>query len=142
MNKYQPELPSQYKGQQIILSSGRILFNAKSDSIMLSSNKAISLSTKGTFNIDSDDYSIINSPKIYLGLQASSEKEPLLLGTKTNNLLKDLITAIEGFTELVRSGGGTPQSLMAGVGLLEGRVREIKFFLNNKELLSKQNFTI
>lgn len=142
MNSYKPETPSQYNKDQIVLSSGRILFNAKTDSTMFFANKAISLSSAGTINLDSDDYTIVNSPKIYLGLKAHKEKEPLVLGTQTNNLLKSLISSIKEFTNLVKTGGGTPQSIMAASGFLEGRLKTIESTLNNNELLSKQNFTI
>lgn len=139
---YKPEIPSQYDKEQIILSSGRIIFNAKSDSVMFFANKSIALSSAGSINLDSDLHTIINSSKIYLGLDASKEKEPLLLGTQTNNLLKDLITSIKEFTNLIKTGGGTPQSIMAASGFLEGRVVIIESTLKANELLSKQNFTI
>jgi len=139
---YKPEIPDQYTKEQIILSSGRLVFNAKSDSVMLFGSKAILLSSAGTINLDSDSHTIINSPKIYLGLQASKEKEPLMLGIQTNNLLKDLIEAIKIFTSLVKAGAASPQSVMAAVGALEGRIITIEPLINNKTLLSKQNFTI
>ena len=139
---YKPQIPSQYDKEQIILSSGRILFNAKLDSVMFFAKKSIALSSAGTINLDSDSHTIVNSPKIYLGLQAHKEKEPLLLGNKTNELLKDLLLSIKEFTNLIKTGGGTPQSLMAASGYLEGKANVIENVLKNKELLSKQNFTI
>lgn len=142
INDYKPEIPSQYKGEQIILSSGRIVFNAKYDSVMFFAKKALAFSSAGTFNIDSDDYTIINAPKIYLGLLAHQEREPLLLGNKTNDLLIDLIESIKTFTDLIKTGGGTPQALMAASGFLEGKARGIETILKNKQLLSKQNFTV
>ena len=139
---YKPEIASQYSKEQIVLSSGRILFNAKHDSVMLFANKAIALSSSGTVNIDSNSHTIINAPKIYLGLDAHKENEPLLLGTKTNNLLKELLSSIKEFTNLIKTGGGTPQSIMAASGFLEGKALTIENTLKSNELLSKQNFTI
>lgn len=140
--EYTPQTPSQYDKEQIILSSGRILFNAKTDSVLFFSKKAIGLSSAGTINLDSDSYTIINSPKIYLGLEAHNERQPLLLGNKTNDLLLDLVETIQQFASLVKAGGGTPQAVMAGVGYLEGRAATIESVIKGKELLSKQNFTI
>lgn len=139
---YKPEIPSQYKGKQIILASGRLIFNAKEDAIMMFSKKAIGFSSAGTINFDSDDYHIVNAPKIYLGLFAHQEKEPLLLGNKTNDLLKELSNSLNEFAELIKTGDGSPHSLMAASGLLNGRLKEIIKIIERNELLSKQNFTV
>lgn len=137
---YKPELPNKYKGKQIILNSGRIIFNSKEDSIMFFSKKCIVFSSVESFDINSDKHFIVNAPKIYLGLDSFNEKEPVLLGNKTNELLKNLIDSLSEFIELIRSGSASPQSIMAGVGLLEGKLKTLQFELKNKELLSTQSF--
>ena len=65
---YQPEFP--YRGKQIIIDSDRVLLNAKNDSVFIVGDKAVGISTNGTFNIDSSNKTIINSPQIDLGLNA------------------------------------------------------------------------
>ena len=65
---YKPEFP--YRGKQIIIDSNRVLLNAKNDSVFIVGDKAVGISTNGTFNIDSDGKTIINSPQIDLGLDA------------------------------------------------------------------------
>ena len=65
---YKPEFP--YRGKQIIIDSDRVLLNAKDDSVFIVGDKAVGISSGGTFNIDSDDKTIINSPQIDLGLDA------------------------------------------------------------------------
>ena len=65
---YKPEFP--YRGKQIIIDSDRVLLNAKDDSVFIVGDKAVGISSGGTFNIDSDDKTIINSPQIDLGLNA------------------------------------------------------------------------
>ena len=85
MATYQPDFP--YTGDQIIVTSGRVLFNAKDDSVFLFAKKSIGLSSAGTINFDSDDSCIINSPKIYLGLNAT---EPLVKGFRLQAYLNDL----------------------------------------------------
>ena len=74
---YAPEFP--YRGNQIIIDSDRVLINSKEDSTFIVGKKAVGISTQGTFNIDSGGKTIINSPEIYLGLEA---KHPLIKGDR------------------------------------------------------------
>jgi len=66
---YIPDTPSIYQGKQVIIDSDRLIFNAKDDSILLFSDKAIGFSTNGSFNFDTSDKEdskfVVNSPKIY-----------------------------------------------------------------------------
>lgn len=102
---YQPEAPSKYSKPQVILSSGRLLFNAKSDSILMFASKSIGLSSAGSLNFDSDGDFIVNSPKIQLGLNAS---EPLLLGNTTSNVLNQIINQILKLAESLSTITGAP----------------------------------
>ena len=65
---YKPDAPSIYQGKQVIINSDRLIFNAKNDSILLFSDKAIGFSTNGSFHFDTSDREdskfIINSPNI------------------------------------------------------------------------------
>ena len=94
---YIPEAPNNYIGKQVIINSDRLIFNAKDDSILLFSDKAIGFSTNGNFHFDTlnngTNKFIINSPKIYLGLKYDNTyaNEPILLGNKTEAWLNDLI---------------------------------------------------
>lgn len=81
---YTPEFP--YRGNQIIIDSDRVLINSKEDSTFIVGKKAVGISTQGTFNVDSGGKTIINSPEIYLGLEA---KHPLIKG----DLLLVILTA-------------------------------------------------
>ena len=47
-----PTIPGLYQGNQVIINSDRLLFNAKEDSILLFSNKAIGFSTRGSIHFD------------------------------------------------------------------------------------------
>ena len=101
---YIPEQPNIYQGKQAIINSDRILFNAKNDSILLFSNKAIGFSTNGNFHFDTggteENKFIVNAPNIYLGLQDNGNYpiEPALLGDRTEEWLNDLLDMI---TELM-----------------------------------------
>ena len=71
---YTPTQPDKYNGKQILITSDRLIFNAKDDSILLFSNKAIGFSTNGSFHFDTGEEEnskfIVNAPKIYLGLKS------------------------------------------------------------------------
>ena len=70
---YTPESGDVYQGKQVIIDSDRLLFNAKGDSILLFSNKAIGFSTKGSIHFDTSNEKegnnpskfVVNSPNIY-----------------------------------------------------------------------------
>lgn len=78
---YKPEFP--YRGKQIIIDSDRVILNGKKDSAFIIADKAVGISTNGTFNVDSGGKTIINSPQIDLGLEAShpSVKGDILVAT-------------------------------------------------------------
>ncbi len=84
---YTPDSPNIYQGKQVIINSDRLIFNAKDDSILLFSDKAIGFSTNGSFNFDTSDKEdskfIVNSPNIYFGLKDGNvPTEPVILGNK------------------------------------------------------------
>ena len=97
---YVPEQPHIYQGKQVIINSDRLLFNAKTDSILLFSDKAIGFSTNGSFHFDTGELDgnkfVVNAPDIYLGLDADKyPTEPALLGDKTEDYLNDLLDMID-----------------------------------------------
>ena len=49
---YIPQAPGSYQGNQVLINSDRLIFNAKEDSILLFSDKAIGFSTNGSFHFD------------------------------------------------------------------------------------------
>ena len=90
---YIPQLPHTYKGEsQIILNSDRLILNAKKDTAFLNAEKSISLSTKGTINLNCGQATIIDGPEIHLGV-GSSEKG--VLGDQLVNLLRELLNALQ-----------------------------------------------
>ena len=89
-----------YRGSQLIANSGRIVLNSKEDSILLSATRTVGLNGQ-SINLDGTEYIGLDSKKIYLGKSAIEEKQPVLLGTETVELLKDLVDSLRTFfTEL------------------------------------------
>jgi len=90
---YKPVFP--YRGKQIIIDSDRVLLNAKDDSVFILGDKAVGISTNGTFNIDSGGKTIINSPQIDLGLDA---KHPIIKGDEFLSIFQQFLLVINQIT--------------------------------------------
>lgn len=142
-SNYIPVPPDQYKGDQIILTSGRLILNSKSDSIFMFSKQSIGFSSAGTLNFDSDSKCIINSPSIQLGLNAT---EPLLLGTKTVDLLKDLLIQLNLLSDALSkltvniNGEEVPnQTIGTPAQDLSNKIKTLLSQIEN--IKSKNNFT-
>ena len=121
---YIPENVNTYKGKQVIINADRLVFNAKQDSILQYSDKAIGFSTGGSIHFDTtqikegdEDESkapgrfVVNSPHIYLGMlpgpsdnaTASPNLGPswiyphqrAVLGNNMRKYLRDVLELIE-----------------------------------------------
>lgn len=133
-----PTKPNEYTGKQIILNSGRLIFNTTEDHLMLSSAKSISLSSAETVNVDATEMTI-QTEKIYLG--SKSATEPLLLGDTTVELLKTMIDVLKDLViasqKAANSGGPIPSLTRKAPELLK------KLLTLKPDLLkSNSNFTV
>jgi len=101
-----PTNPKEYKDNpQIILNSGRLVFNTTQDHILLSSKKSINLNAVSSVNIDAPD-TIIQSTNVYLGSKNATES--VLLGDTTVSLLKILVQNLQSFTQICSTLVGVP----------------------------------
>ncbi len=96
---------NQFDGDQIILNSGRIVLNSKTDSILLSSFDTINLNSLNSVNIDTPK-TVISSPEIYLGDKNATE--PVILGDKFLFDFKKLILSIIDLSTALSTPIGTP----------------------------------
>jgi len=152
---YKPDNPHIYKGKQVIINSDRLLFNAKEDSILCFSNKAIGFSTNGSIHFDTsnrdDNNFIVNAPNIYLGLDYKDAlpKEPAVLGDSLEDLLNEILDVIQNLWdatlyEVSYTESGTytgPNPLNKGVEIrIERQIKElrkqIEFIKSNNVKLS------
>jgi len=88
-----PTTIDQYAGKQIILNSGRLIFNTTEDHLLFSSKKSVNLNSQESVNIDSKLNTVVSSPSIKLGSKDATE--PILKGdalvTELQNLIIQLI---------------------------------------------------
>ena len=88
----EPLLPREYFNPQIILNSGRLIFNAASDSILASAQDSISLSSNNQIGITSDNVNI-SADTIKIG--GPSANDPALLGGAFIDQFKILLEQIQ-----------------------------------------------
>lgn len=135
-----PETPNQFTGNQIILTSGRLLLNASADHLLLSSAKSINLSSNSSINIDTQEL-VMQTGNIYLG--SKSAKEPLLLGDTTAALLKDILSILTELTiacTLSANGGGPVVPLNETAKKVLPRLQKLTPQINS--IKSTYNFTV
>ena len=113
-----PESTNEYNGEQIILNSGRLLLNSKSDSILLSSFNSINLNSINSVNIDSNAV-LVKSKNIALGDKNASE--PIILGNKFlrdfEELCKNLNSLAVVFQKNTFGGPGNISEPILGTAL-------------------------
>ena len=140
--KTAPTSPDQYAGKQIIINSGRLVFNSTTDHILFSSKKSINLNAVEGVNIDTPTVTF-SSDKMFLG--SKNATEPLLLGNQTVNLLDQLIVNLQSFMTICSTLVSTPPGTPLGpLNIVAGQMSTILNGLqqNLNSIKSKNNFTI
>ena len=129
---FQPPIsPKQFSDEQIILSSGRLLFNSKSDSILLSSFDTINLNSINSVNIDTDK-TIIKSTKISLG--DKNARESIILGDKFLSDFATLMSTLMTLTAALQTpiGSGPPNVLNTSIPIPAVQVQNAAQRMLNK----------
>jgi len=100
----------EYAGEQIIISSNRLVFNTREDSILLSSNQYINLSASDKVTIDvgpidsdkEQNIFLVNAPKIQFGLDSKGKTvESVAKAESLEEILNDLMDTLETYSEMV-----------------------------------------
>ena len=100
-----PKTPNEYAGKQILLNSGRLVFNTTLDHILISSKKSINLNAQESINIDTPILTLQTSEKIYLGSKNATES--VLKGDSTIAVLNDLINNLSAFLTICSTAVST-----------------------------------
>ena len=141
-----PQASNEYKGNQVIVNGGRLYFNAKEESILLSAKESIGLNAN-TVNLDAVDYFCVDAKKIYIGEKArtatSSVQQPVVLGKQLENwlssLLDTLTTVADAMSTASAVGAGPVTQLNAAGPSLKATVQSLK--TQFKVFQSKKVFT-
>ena len=105
-----PTTPGSYAGSQIVLNSGRLVFNSKSNHILLSANRTISFNSNKGFNFDTDANFVVKvGTTINLGARKDQGgDEPVILGNKFLKDFETLIDKLIEFTTVMKEPIGQP----------------------------------
>lgn len=145
-NENVPTSPEEFEGNQVIINSGRLIFNSINDHIMLSSNKTINLNSKKGIYLDTpNDVVVSTNSKIKLGGQEACES--LILGDTLKNdldfMLSVLIQLVDtiSYSQLYPGGLPVPDGATSVVASnCKEALKNIKDNLDN--ILSKTSKTI
>lgn len=106
---YLPIKPAIYNNNQIILHSSRISINAKSDSVLISGESSVGISSNNSINLEGKKI-FIDSNDIRLGSKIA--EQPILLGNDTVEYLKMIVQEISNLASALKSNqiwpGGAP----------------------------------
>lgn len=142
----EPKTADQYKGNQVIVNGGRLYFNAKEESILLSAKESVGLNAK-TLNLDATDYFCVDAKKILLGEKARtaspSVQQPVVLGKQLENWLGALLDTLSSVADAMSTasavGAGPVTQLNATGPALKATVQSLK--AQFKIFQSKKVFT-
>jgi len=137
-----------YRGEQIQLASGRLVFNAKINDVYVNAKRYINLAagdkvTIDVGSIDSDNEEnmfLVNAPKMQLGLERYGIVEPIVKGEELDKILSSLMEALSEYSNMVAILAPTPSLAFLPPKFLQGRLQNIKEQLDNFK--STKSFTI
>lgn len=135
-------LPETYMGAQALLTSDRVVINARKENVLLFATNNIELYTKNTLSIDTDEKVVINSPQIFLGLNSDNiPTEPAILGNEMVIVLTKLLNELGKFSDslstAVVSGVGPISDINVAATSLGETVDSVLTSLSNKVRSSK-----
>ena len=130
-----PQSIPSYEGSQVLLSSDRLVFNSKTDSIIANSQKSISLSSVGTVGIFSQEGDIVlQTSKNKVRLGDPNANQSIILGDKFMDDFKDLLNKLQNLCQTLSI---EPKLFLSG-GTAGSTKTQISLRLNNlKDYTSK-----
>lgn len=104
-----PITPASFNLPQVILNSDRVILNAKSDSVLISGQKSVGLSSNNSINLEAQQV-YINGNDIKLG--SKNATQPVLKGDDTVEMLKRITTELLNLATALKTAqifpGGVP----------------------------------
>lgn len=146
-----PENFSTYNKNQVILTSGRLVFNAREDSLFLLSKKDLAISTGGDVHINvglpgsKSSIFIVNSNRIQFGLESKGKVEPVAKADSLLKSLDSLTDSISTFTKDLSIVVGTVEA--AAIAKIATSALKLNLELKKikgsfKQIPSKNTFSI
>jgi hypothetical protein len=105
---YIPQTPDKYAGKQVIVNSGRLVFNSNTDHILLSSALTIGFNSVKGFNFDTKTDFVVNASSIKLGSKDATQSM-----IKGDLLITELQSLLSQLTLLATALQAVPQAVSA-----------------------------
>lgn len=140
-NRSSDEKLNKLEGRQIIITSDRIVWNAKVNELFGSAKRSINFMTEGQFTLDAgrellietDGETVITAPNIFLG--SDEANEPVVLGNVLVELLTEMLNLIIAHKHPTGTGPSGPP--------LPPELPKLQRLIGKLEsALSPQNFTL
>jgi hypothetical protein len=145
----EPISVNEYNKNQIVLSSGRLVLNSRTDSILLRSQNSIHIASNTSINMDGSKQIVLDAEKVYLGSAVGAEGaniQSVVLGEELRSDLKLLVSALKnvaaGLQRAKDSQGGSIASLPGPGSILEATCNDLEKLLNGGSFLSKKVKTV
>ena len=132
-NDVSPKPPNDYKGNQILINSGRLILNAKKDSILLSSPNIIHFSSGDSLHVDATNKVVMSTSEVFLIDRNADQRA--VLGDELVFELNKLIPVLEGLAKActTATAGPFPVATLISIGpALEASLKDFKKALAGK----------
>ena len=100
-----PKFP--FDGNQLILTSDRVVVHSKSDGVFIFGKAMIALSSAQTINLDAEEKILLDCAKIELGHKAETRGQPILLGKVFIDNLVLLLSSLQEAGSLMSAANET-----------------------------------
>mgnify|MGYP007047366809 FL=1 len=142
-----PITAPEYLENQIVLNSGRLVLNAKTDSVLISANKQIAITSIGTVGIASDSDINLAAPKVNLGSKDAAQA--LILGDDFMQQFEALLKGVKNVCGALEKSqnwpGGAPVPnvpVNAAASNTKAVSQSILNLVKNDKLISKVSRTV
>ena len=140
-----PQSVQEYNNSQIILNSGRLVFNSKTDSIILNSDQQVHITAGDTVGIDGGKQITLASNQVYLGA-STGDTNPVVLGDELMVQLTNISTTLSAIGTSLTSAFtllALPNpSLQVAGPIITSNAQDLLTAIQDGRMLSKKVKTI
>jgi len=140
-----PQSVQEYNNSQIILNSGRLVFNSKTDSIILNSDQQVHIAAGDTVGIDGGKQITLASNQVYLGA-STGDTNPVVLGDELMVQLTNISTTLSAIGTSLTSAFtllALPNpSLQVAGPIITSNAQDLLTAIQDGRMLSKKVKTI
>lgn len=146
LQKFKVQKPVTYSDPQLVLSSDRIVLNAKAESIIGTGAKSINLSSTNVA-VEAVDTFLLDGSKVYLGLNDTSyPDEPVILGKTFLNDFQQLLSRLDTLASRLQNFTALPEGtpyigISTAAGSLKITLEKLDKKLKAQTYQSKKVFT-